>query len=276
MVENVGLYTFVIEGCVEIQYGQQYNCATSQTFTVEIMDSCLKTEIVQIVSTPIFKTMQAAQLYTDDLNLVDDMTLSGWRWTDTLSLQLGEPNKCGELTYSVVNFNGTPQDLVTIYMDPVDVTLDYLLFAPTLEHPVGTYFLSLRAELYYGPSNTMVDRRDEPFTVVINNCFAFLDLSLVTMPELQNIWYKDMAVYDISYVFEQVVPSVECGWPYGFDVVQVYTDEFGNEIEDALPLEINFVKDTNTQYLGLDIAKCNPIGVDSPVDIVCNDGTIPH
>ena len=45
-IENVGLYTFEIEACVEIQFGVQYNCASSSTFTVEIKDSCKMTEIV--------------------------------------------------------------------------------------------------------------------------------------------------------------------------------------------------------------------------------------
>lgn len=180
LIENVGIYTFVIEACVEIQFGEQYNCAESSSFTVEIMDSCLKTEIVQILSTPIFDIMQAAQLYTDSINLVDAMGITGWQWTDTLSLQLGEQDKCGRLSYEVVNFNGLPTDLVTLYIDEFgDVTQDYLLFAPTLAHPVGTYNLNLRAYLYYEPSETLVDTRDEPFSVVINNCFAYLDLSLV-------------------------------------------------------------------------------------------------
>lgn len=43
-----------------------------------------------------------------------------------------------------------------------------------------------------------------------------------------------------------------------------------------LPLEINFVNDPSQGYLGLDIAKCFPIGVDSPNDMTCNDGTVPR
>ena len=111
---------------------------------------------------------------------------------------------------------------------------------------------------------------------MINNCFAYLDLSLVTMPSLENIWYSEKEPIDISYVREQVVPSVECGWPMSFNVVQYYTDEFGTEVEAPLPFEINFVNNEVTGYLGLDISKCSPIGVDSLVDDACNDGSVPR
>ena len=64
-VDEVGVYTFVIESCVSVQFGKQYNCANSTTFNVEILDSCLTTEVIQIVSSPIYKVMQAAQKYDD-------------------------------------------------------------------------------------------------------------------------------------------------------------------------------------------------------------------
>lgn len=93
-VMNVGTYEFIIEACVSVQFITEI-CGPSVPFTVTIKDSCLTTEIVQIVAAPIYTVMQAAQLQMDELNLQEEMGIFGWPWTDTLSLQLGEPNKCG-------------------------------------------------------------------------------------------------------------------------------------------------------------------------------------
>jgi len=98
MVEEVGVYTFEIIACVEVDFVTSV-CAPSNTFTVTILDSCLKTQITQIITMPIYKVMQAAQLDTDSINLYAEMTdfsgMSGWPWTDTVSLQTFTPNKCG-------------------------------------------------------------------------------------------------------------------------------------------------------------------------------------
>jgi len=88
----------------------------------------------------------------------------------------------------------------------------------------------LRGQLYYRPTPdevVLVDTVDEPFDVVIDACLATLDLSLVTLPVLENTWYGDTAAFDISYIQQQVVPSVECGYPYSFDVCRVYLDAQG-------------------------------------------------
>jgi hypothetical protein len=144
---------------------------------VEIFDSCLTTEIVQIVSSPIYKVMQAAQKYEDTLYLTEEMGPLGWPWTDTLSLQLGIPSKCSEITFTVLMANGMPQDMVDLDSDPVSGNL---YFHPTLAHAPGTYNLILRGRLVY--NGKIVDTRNEPFTVVIDNCYASIDLSLVTFP----------------------------------------------------------------------------------------------
>ena len=89
------------------------------------------------------------------------------------------------------------------------------------------------------------------------------------------MWYDDARFYDLSYVYTQVVPSVDCGNPLDFVIYQFYDDGFGNEIEAPLPLEINYSVDIAAGYIGINIGKCNPIGVDSIYDIDCNDGTLP-
>lgn len=42
------------------------------------------------------------------------MLYTGWPWTDTLSISLGETEKCGAIHYSVLNANETPQSMVRI------------------------------------------------------------------------------------------------------------------------------------------------------------------
>lgn len=90
------------------------------------------------------------------------------------------------------------------------------------------------------------------------------------------MWYANSLEYDISYILQQVIPSIECGYPYSFDVCQVGLDEFGNETELPLPNEIGFVYNPSTAFVGFNIEKCNPIGVDSPVDPECNNGMQPQ
>lgn len=51
VVGNVGFYYFKIRACVVVP--GDVVCQVSQTFTVEIKDSCLETIVTQVVSTPI-------------------------------------------------------------------------------------------------------------------------------------------------------------------------------------------------------------------------------
>lgn len=106
----------------------------------------------------------------------------------------------------------------------------------------------------------MVDQVDEPFQVVINFCFSNLDLSLVTIPPLTNMWYSDTKNIDVSHILDQVIPSKECGYPYSFDVSLLEYDSLGDEVSAPLPLEIQFNYDTEAGYLGFSIGKCDPIG----------------
>jgi len=80
------------------------------------------------------------------------------------------------------------------------------------------------------------------------------------------MWYNDWANYDVSYITKQVVPSVECGYPYDFKLFQVYPDKNGYEVVAPIPLEIQFTYDRDTKYVAINIGKCNPIGVNSVID----------
>lgn len=157
--------------------------------------------------------------------------------------------------------------------DPFSDENDILLFAPTLDDPEDTYFLQLKGTLTY--EGVLVDTAYEPFTVVVDGCFASLDLSLVSLPEITNVWYAANKPYDVSFVYSQVIPSVECNFPYFFDVCVIETDEFGVQTELPLPPEITFTFDPVSQYVAFDIAKCDPIGVDLP-DSECNNGFLPY
>lgn len=96
------------------------------------------------------------------------------------------------------------------------------------------------------------------------------------MPPIENLWYDDNLNYDVSYIRSQVVPSVECGYPYKFEVMRFEIDSNFNDVILPLPTEVEFVWDQTTDYIAFNIVKCNPIGVNSPFDQECNDGTIPY
>ena len=132
----------------------------------------------------------------------------------------------------------------------------------------------LRGKLIY--NGKLVDTRNEPFTVVITSCWANIDLSLITLPSIQNMWYNDNLLYDVSYITKQVVPSVECGYPYDYQLYQVYPDKDGYEVVAPLPLEVKFTYNGAAKYVAIQISKCNPIGENSSVDSDCNDGTLPE
>ena len=115
--------------------------------------------------------------------------------------RLGEEEKCGAITYEVLNANETPQTLVKLERDEFgDVSQDKLVFQPGLDEPEGVYFLLLRGKLIWGPDSVLVDQVDEPFQVVVDSCFANLDLSLVTIPNLVNLWYADTVEIDVSHI----------------------------------------------------------------------------
>ena len=120
----------------------------------------------------------------------------------------------------------------------------------------------------------MVDTVDEPFQVVVDSCMATLDLSLVQIDLIENTWYNDMMEYDLSQIQYMVIPSVECGYPFTFEVVQVVFDQFNVETEIPLPKEISFEYDQVGQTMMMTIAKCSPIGV-SNGDPEC-EGKAPH
>lgn len=76
-----------------------------------------------------------------------------------------------------------------------------------------------------------------------------------------------MLAYDVSYIRTQVVPSVECGYPYKFEVMRYEIDPTTfSDVILPLPQEVNFIWDETTNYVGFDIVKCNPIGTNSPTD----------
>jgi len=60
---------------------------------------------------------------------MSEMTVQGWPWTDTLSQDLGQPNKCGFISYEIIPLSFSPNDLV-FFNDFADDSLDNLLFAP--------------------------------------------------------------------------------------------------------------------------------------------------
>ena len=130
--------------------------------------------------------MAAAQLQTRTLNLMDEMTVQGWPWTDTLSIQTNSQNKCGYITYEIIPLSFSPNDLVS-FEDFADDSLDYFLFAPQLAHPSGSYYLALRGSLIY--NGQLVSYMDEEFEVFIDPCQSQLDTSLVQLPALENYWY---------------------------------------------------------------------------------------
>lgn len=130
--------------------------------------------------------MAAAQLQTRTLNLMDEMTVQGWPWTDTLSIQTNSQNKCGYITYEIIPLSFSPNDLVS-FEDFADDSLDYFLFAPQLTHPSGSYYLALRGSLIY--NGQLVSYMDEEFEVFIDPCQSQLDTSLVQLPALENYWY---------------------------------------------------------------------------------------
>ena len=90
------------------------------------------------------------------------------------------------------------------------------------------------------------------------------------------MWYNDNLLYDVSYITKQVVPSVECGYPYDYQLYQVYPDKDGYEVVAPLPLEVKFTYNGAAKYVAIQISKCNPIGENSSVDSDCNDGTLPE
>lgn len=203
------------------------------------------------------------------------MGIQGWPWTDTLSIQTNTPNKCGFITYEIIPLSFSPNDLVS-FEDFADDSLDYLLFAPQLTHPAGSYYLALRGSLIY--NGLVVDYLDEEFEVFVDPCQSALDLSLVQLPSMENLWYAESRLYDISYILGQVIPSYDCGYTYVFELFVVLYDENGNEtgISQTLPVEIDFYINLDDQVITLNLSKCFPIGQDSPVDPMCNDFTIPH
>jgi len=148
-----------------------------------------------------------------------------------------------------------------------------LYFAPSLDTPSGVYPLILRGKLIY--EGLVLDIADVPVTAIVANCNAVLDLDNLSLPVIENLWYAETAVYDLTYIRTQVIPSYECGYPYIFELAQVHYDEFGEHILD-LPGEINYVSPIDDPMIILDIGKCHPIGEDSPVDPECNDSTIPY
>jgi len=95
---------------------------------------------------------------------------------------------------------------------------------------------------------------------------------------LENYWYYEPAEYDLSYILGQVIPSYDCGYEYVFELFVVIFDEFGAEIDQSpiLPVEIDFNVNLANNSILLYIGKCFPIGQDSVVDPMCNDGTVPH
>ena len=279
MVDEVGEYIFVIVSCVEVDFVTSV-CAPSNTFKITIIDSCLLTQITQIVTMPIYSVMQAAQLSGDIMNLYDEMTdwsgMSGWPWTDTVSLQTFTPNKCGYIVFDLVRISSDAREgLVRLEDDEWNDMNDWIVFEPTLLDPPGIYFYALRGRLYYGVDDTLVDTKEEAFQVVIDNCLSDLDLSLVSIPMIENVWYSDERKFDITYILQQVVPSVECGWPYSFELFQLVDDGFGFLMDAPIPGEITFINvEGATPYIALKIEKCSPIGVDTP-DPMCNGGLTP-
>lgn len=51
--------------------------------------------------------MQEPQKGSEQIFLQQEMGIWGWPWTDTLSLQLNEPNKCGFIVYSIRYVDGS-------------------------------------------------------------------------------------------------------------------------------------------------------------------------
>lgn len=82
-------------------------CAPSNTFTVRVKDSCYSTKVTQVISAPIYTVMQEPQKGSEQIFLQQEMGIWGWPWTDTLSLQLNEPNKCGFIVYSIRYVDGS-------------------------------------------------------------------------------------------------------------------------------------------------------------------------
>ena len=64
--------------------------------------------------------MSEAQLGYQELFLQEEMLYTGWPWTDTLSISLGEEEKCGSISYEILNANETPQTLVKLEIDQFD------------------------------------------------------------------------------------------------------------------------------------------------------------
>ena len=177
----------------------------------------------------------------------------------------------------MLNANETPQTLVRLERDEFgDASLDKLVFEPGLTDREGVYFLLLRGRLIWGPDGALVDQVDEPFQVVIDSCFSNLDLSLVTIPNLVNLWYADTVAIDVSRILGQVIPSRECGYPYSFDVALLETNDEGVEMAAALPVEIQFKYDTEAGELWFHIGKCDPMGTNDPFDEECNNGMVPY
>jgi hypothetical protein len=64
-----------------------------------------------------------------------------------------------------------------------------------------------------------------------------------------------------------VIQEPACGYPLSF---HAYWYDEGTDELNPLPIEVAF------QNNEISIGKCNPIGVASPDDAQCNDGTEPH
>ena len=106
--------------------------------------------------------------------------------------------------------------------------------------------------------------------MIVDNCRATLNVDEVVMPSLVNMWYDSPVNYDISAITTQVIPSVNCNYPFEFKIFRV--EPVTNNLI-ALPKEVTF----DDQALSMSISKCSPLGQSSPIgDTECDDGTTPY
>jgi len=240
-------------------------CVPSTEVAVTIKDPCLDTEIMPfgpgnqiLISVPL--------LAEGTFNLRDAILAipnNYFPWPNSVAASVDPaiygPGVCGPIAYNLEQIQNTTP-LAFLNDQTMDVTVRPI--KGLVEHEIGEYTIYLRGTLTdYGFSKQV------PFKIQVTACEAVLDASAVVLGEINNMWYSPVATYNISLIGPDVKQYPDCCHPLSY---QAFWYDIDADTLNPLPVEISF---SDNQ---IRISKCNPIGVASPNDQQCNDGTIPY